>query len=85
MSSEAGGNAQMNNILKDAPYQDESTYQPLVGGSGFACFSYLMASISAFIISFYYSPQIFGSTLEKDTLKAPQDIEPLRPSSMGTA
>ena len=49
-------------------------------GAGWACFWYLVASILTFAGSIMYSPTLFGSNMEKNTLSVPVDIEPLRPS-----
>ena len=49
-------------------------------GAGWACFWYLVGSILTLAASIMYSPTLFGSNMEKNTLSVPVDIEPLRPS-----
>ena len=84
LSSSAGGlSTSLADQEKNGSYSNNDAKEAITAlkmGSGWACFFYLVGSILAFAMSISYSPTIFGSNLEKNTLNTPVDIEPLRPT-----
>lgn len=76
--SEAGANAQVQNIAYNGLNVSElnySVYMSLGAGFGFACFAYLMASLSAICIALYISPDI-ASEYEKRILVTQFLVDP---------
>jgi len=76
--SEAGANAQVQNIAYnglDVSELNISVYMSLGAGFGFACFAYLMASLSAIGIALYISPDI-ASEYEKRILVTQFLVDP---------
>ena len=81
LCSEAGGLA--TKYAKDESMSGNQSNEAIAAhklGSGWACFFYLVGSIICFAMSIIYSPSLYGSNLEKNTLRTPVDIEPLRPT-----
>jgi len=76
--SEAGASAQVQNIAYNGVNVSDlnvSVYLSLGAGYGFACFAYLMASLSAIGIALYISPDI-ASEYEKRILVTQFLVDP---------
>ena len=74
--SSAGGLSASNSQQKElAPDDDHTqyTYQALVSGYGFASFVYIIAFLLLIGAALYISPQVCGTTKEKNMIRSPSE------------
>ena len=74
--SVAGGNSASNSQLKELASNDDRmqySFQALVSGYGFAAFVYILAFLLLIIAALYISPQVCGTTKEKNMIRSPSE------------